>query len=106
MSRKDKDADVVASVGGMDFALTPFTVMPTDDKTGCLACFFLVACIEVVEEANMEITWHKDGDVKVPLLRNSKVLNPEDKLLRHVPKKQVASEALAFSPAKRRRMKS
>jgi|Cyp2metagenome_2_1107375.scaffolds.fasta_scaffold13593_3 hypothetical protein len=106
MSRKDKDADIVASVGGMDFTLTPSNVIPTDERTGCLACFFLVACTQVADEANMEIIWHKDGDVKVPLLRNSKALSPDDKLLRHVPKKQVASEALAFSPAKRRRIKS
>ena len=105
ISRKDKDADIVATVGGMDFTLNSSTVIPTDEKTGCLACFFLVACTQVADEANMEIIWHKDGDVKVPLLRNSKVLNPDDKLLRYLPKKQVATEALAFSPAKRRRQK-
>ena len=76
MSRKDKDADIVASVGGMDFTLTPSNVIPTDERTGCLACFFLVACTQVADEANMEIIWHKDGDVKVPLLRNWKGPEP------------------------------
>eukprot|EP00435_Cladocopium_sp_Y103_P014784 s3914_g3.t1 len=104
--QKEKDAGLAAKVGPMELILTPATGIPTDEKTGCLACFFLVGTTQVEEEANMELTWHKDGDIKVPLLRNLKALNPEDKLVRFVEKKQVMSEALAFSPAKRRRTKS
>ena len=49
---------------------------------------FLVQTTHDPEETNMEVNTVKEGDAKIPLLRNSKLLNIDDKLMRFVPKNQ------------------
>ena len=91
------------SCDGEDFILQSNLVIPQDAKIGCISMYFLVQTTHDAEEANMEVNTVKEGDAKVPLLRNSKVLNIGDKLMRFVPKKTVTPEELQYSPAAKRR---
>ena len=104
--RKGTDGDyLVATCDGEELMLLSNVSLPQDDKPGCVSVFFLVQTTPKEEDANMEIFQVKEGDAKVPLLRNFKILQQHDKLLRFVPKKASAPTALSFSPAKRQRTK-
>ena len=105
--RKQIDpADLTVSCSGHDFVLQSNVQIPQDGSDGCICVFFLVGITHVQEDANMECFMVKEGQASIPCLRNTKVVDEGDKLLRFVSKKHVQPTALSFSPAKRQRTKS
>ena len=94
------------SCSGHDFVLQSNVQIPQDGSDGCICVFFLVGITHVQEDANMECFMVKEGQASIPCLRNTKVVDDGDKLLRFVSKKHVQPTALSFSPAKRQRTKS
>ena len=96
------------SHGSHEFNLQPAVTLPSDGKSGSLAGFWLVQVTNKEEEANMHIIYQtedKANKLVIPVMKNTVTLEPETKLLRYVPKKVSAPEALTYSPAKRRRVK-
>ena len=99
-----KKVGMIAEVefGGVRYSIEAPTKPNIEDETkwatsSLLCAFFWVVPSHNKEDANMEIKEEKHDDIKITIMRNSKKLAMDDKLVRYVPK---AVKAKASEPDK------